>query len=98
MEELYYNIQEECELYEDPLLTCAGARIIPASSFQELAVELAIKDGVKKSSTEIKSIFDEQSKRFAACGGNHAEPSRHAVIRRNANNGWGYIEDLILEK
>lgn len=88
-----FTIQELFLYAEDPLNFCAGQPTIPASSFERLAEEAADYLAVKKTKEEIIIIFMEQSKRFVACGGNHAE--RFGILRKNPKTGWNYLIDLI---
>lgn len=85
--------QECIEWAQDPIQECAGQPIIPASNFDSLAVSLANQSDIDKTAEEILDIFREQSKRFTACGANLAD--RFAVLRKNKENGWQYLIDLL---
>lgn len=91
MEEL--TILETIAWAQDPTNFCAGHPVIPASNFEELALDLIEYSNVTKTQEEIIEILKNQSKRFAACGANHSD--RFGVIRKNPESGWQYIVDLI---
>ena len=91
MSELTIN---EIFLYaEDSLNLCAGQPVILSSSFESLSIHLSIQDGVTKTAQEIVTIFQEQSKRFSACGANNSD--KFGVLRKNPETGWNYLVELI---
>jgi hypothetical protein len=89
-----YSVEDHFILAQDPMQECAGSPIIPASNFDQLAADVAVYDEVKLTAVEILEIFDYQSKRFVACGGNLND--RFAVLRRNPESGWQYMVDLMI--
>lgn len=89
-----YSVEDQFILAQDSMQDCAGSPIIPASSFDQLSEDLAVYDEVKLTASEILEIFNYQSKRFAACGGNLND--RFAVLRRNPESGWQYMVDLVV--
>lgn len=94
MEEL--TLLEQIEWAQHPSDACAGQPIIPASNFEELANIAVSYDEVVLTKAEILDVFAYQSKRFSACGANFADPTRHAVIRKNPKTGWTYLIDILI--
>ncbi|KKK85473.1 hypothetical protein LCGC14_2772930 [marine sediment metagenome] len=90
------TIEEEFLWSEDTKLFCAGQAIIPAYKWTELTERLPELDEVTKTSAEILTIFEEQAKRFVACGANFGE--RFGVLRKNKKTGWKYLIDLVTAK
>lgn len=90
------TILELFDSYINPRNLCAGANVIEAAVWEELANDLVDRDEVTQTKEEIMIIFMEQSKRFVACGGNLAE--RFAVLRKNPESGWTYLIDMVTEK
>lgn len=91
MEEI--TLLELFEWAQDPTHLCAEQPIIPSSAFEELSLEASAYKEVTKTSEEILELFNEQSKRFSACGANNSE--KWGVLRKNPKIGWQYLIDLI---
>ena len=88
-----YTMLDMLQSFEDSIQTCAGQPVIPASSFVDLATELTSYTAVLYNAEAISTMFTDQTKRFAACGGNHSE--KFGVLRKNPKTGWQYLVDLI---
>tara|TARA_R110000772_G_scaffold182375_2_gene293633 strand:+ start:3537 stop:3821 length:285 start_codon:yes stop_codon:yes gene_type:complete len=93
MDTVELTILEMIALKQDPLALCAGQPVIPKANFEDLATELVDFPNVHKTIEEIVELFDEESKRFSACGANNSD--RWGVLRKNPKTGWQYIVDLI---
>lgn len=90
------TIEQTIDWAQDPIRTCAESPVILEANFDTLAEDLAdFTDQVSMPVDDIKAMFREQSKRFVGCGGNFGADDRSALIRRNPDNGWKYILDII---
>ena len=94
MEEL--TLLSTIEWAQHPSDRCAGQPIIPGTNFEELARDVLGFPEVVLTEAEILAVFNYQTKRFSACGANHADPHVNGgVIRKNPKNGWQYLIDIL---
>lgn len=94
MEEL--TLMQQLEWAQDPMQFCAGQPVIPAYNFEELAVNVAKFPEVTKTSDEVLALFQEEGKRYTACGANNDD--RLMVMRRVPDTGWAPLAAKILAK
>ena len=93
MQTVEITLLETIAWKEDSMQLCAGQPVILAANFELLAKEVVAFPEVKKTEEEIIDLLQNETKRFAACGGNNAE--RFGVLRKGNSTGWQYIVDLI---
>ena len=82
------TIQEKFENAENPLLTCAGHKVITGDKFEYLAIELSKEYGTF-TVEEAMGVLTRLSYKFTACFANLGE--KYAVLRKNNINGWDYV-------
>ena len=92
--EVPLTLLEVVEWAQHPSDVCAGQPVIPYSNFVELSKDVVAYDEVVLTQMEAMDLFTEQTKRFSACGANHAD-DRFGVLRKNPKTGWQYIVDLL---
>ena len=80
------------EWAQDPTRECAGQPVILQTSFKDLSEAVQGFQGVKLTPAEAEEMFNIESRRFSACGANPGHDNRFAVLRKNPETGWEYIE------